>query len=156
MDRRWLWPIVGVTAFVLACLALGWWQWDRAQSASGTARNLAYALEWPSFAAFAIYMVVKGFHLERAKSDEDDPANLHAATEPADAPTPADAPVVEPDRASEAAPSGSRAPQRRDASPGATPWTARRPAIPEDDPDTDLVSYNRYLAALNAADQQDA
>lgn len=172
MDRRWLWPIAGVTVFVFACLALGWWQWDRAQSASGTARNLAYALEWPSFAAFAIYMVVKGFSLERAKSEEDAPGNPGAAAAPVDAPTAgtaphadtapaavtptADTPAAEPDPASASAASASRVPQRRSAPVGATPWTARRPAIPEDDPDTDLVSYNRYLAALNAADQQDA
>ena len=38
-----------------ACLALGWWQWDRYESASGTAQNLGYALQWPLFAGFVVY-----------------------------------------------------------------------------------------------------
>ena len=39
----------------LACLALGWWQWERYESASGTGQNLGYALQWPVFAAFVVY-----------------------------------------------------------------------------------------------------
>src|SRR3984893_17818965 len=39
----------------LACLALGWWQWERCQSTSGTGQNLGYALQWPLFAAFVVY-----------------------------------------------------------------------------------------------------
>jgi DNA-binding transcriptional regulator of glucitol operon len=37
------------------CLALGWWQWTRFQSASGTFQNLGYALQWPMFAWFCVY-----------------------------------------------------------------------------------------------------
>ena len=37
------------------CLALGWWQWTRFQSASGSFQNLGYALQWPAFAGFCIY-----------------------------------------------------------------------------------------------------
>ena len=37
------------------CLALGWWQWTRFQSASGTFQNLGYALQWPAFAGFCVY-----------------------------------------------------------------------------------------------------
>jgi DNA-binding transcriptional regulator of glucitol operon len=37
------------------CLALGWWQWTRFQSASGTFQNLGYALQWPLFAWFCVY-----------------------------------------------------------------------------------------------------
>lgn len=147
VDRRWLWPLVGIIVFVLACLALGWWQWDRAQSASGTARNLAYALEWPSFAGFAIYMLVKAIKLERVKdepaAEEIDGADRAGSTgqksaeavEDRRSPTPA---VAAP------------------APPGTTAWTARRPSIPADDPDDELVSYNRYLASLNAAEQRDS
>jgi len=39
----------------LACLALGWWQWQRYESATGTGQNLGYALQWPLFAAFVVY-----------------------------------------------------------------------------------------------------
>jgi DNA-binding transcriptional regulator of glucitol operon len=37
------------------CLALGWWQWTRFQSPSGTFQNLGYALQWPLFAWFCVY-----------------------------------------------------------------------------------------------------
>jgi DNA-binding transcriptional regulator of glucitol operon len=37
------------------CLALGWWQWTRFQSVSGTYQNLGYALQWPVFAWFCVY-----------------------------------------------------------------------------------------------------
>lgn len=37
------------------CLALGWWQWTRFQSMSGTFQNLGYALQWPLFAGFCVY-----------------------------------------------------------------------------------------------------
>jgi DNA-binding transcriptional regulator of glucitol operon len=38
----------------LACLALGWWQWQRYESASSTGQNLGYALQWPLFASQAM------------------------------------------------------------------------------------------------------
>ncbi len=38
-----------------ACLALGWWQWTRFQSVSGSFQNLGYALQWPLFAWFCVY-----------------------------------------------------------------------------------------------------
>ena len=38
-----------------SCLALGWWQWTRFQSTSGSFQNLGYALQWPLFAWFCIY-----------------------------------------------------------------------------------------------------
>ncbi len=37
------------------CLALGWWQWTRFESVSGTFQNLGYALQWPLFAWFCVY-----------------------------------------------------------------------------------------------------
>jgi DNA-binding transcriptional regulator of glucitol operon len=50
----------------LACLALGWWQWQRFQSASGTFQNLGYALQWPLFAAFVVYAYRKFVRYEEA------------------------------------------------------------------------------------------
>ena len=41
------------------CLALGWWQWTRFQSTSGTFQNLGYALQWPLFAWFCVYAYYK-------------------------------------------------------------------------------------------------
>ena len=34
---------------------LGWWQWTRYESVSGTFQNLGYALQWPMFAGFCMY-----------------------------------------------------------------------------------------------------
>ncbi|SRX94311.1 hypothetical protein [Saccharomonospora viridis DSM 43017] [Mycobacterium shimoidei] len=54
--RRRRWALITLV-FVAATgfLALGWWQWTRFQSASGTFQNLGYALQWPMFAAFCVY-----------------------------------------------------------------------------------------------------
>jgi DNA-binding transcriptional regulator of glucitol operon len=48
------------------CLALGWWQWTRFQSPSGTFQNLGYALQWPLFAWFCIYAYRNYFRYEEA------------------------------------------------------------------------------------------
>ena len=49
-----------------ACLALGWWQWQRFESTSGTGQNLGYALQWPLFAAFVVYAYRKFVRYEEA------------------------------------------------------------------------------------------
>lgn len=53
-------------AITAACgsLALGWWQWTRFQSGSGTFQNLGYALQWPLFAWFFLYAYRKYVHYE--------------------------------------------------------------------------------------------
>lgn len=54
--RRRRWALIALVFVAAAgCLALGWWQWTRFQSASGTFQNLGYALQWPLFAWFCIY-----------------------------------------------------------------------------------------------------
>lgn len=47
--------IILVIIAACGCLALGWWQWTRFQSASGTFQNLGYAMQWPLFAWFCVY-----------------------------------------------------------------------------------------------------
>jgi DNA-binding transcriptional regulator of glucitol operon len=47
--------IILAIAAAAGCLALGWWQWTRFQSPSGTFQNLGYALQWPLFAWFCVY-----------------------------------------------------------------------------------------------------
>ncbi|MEU8900990.1 transcriptional regulator [Nocardia sp. NPDC048505] len=58
-----------------ACLALGWWQWERFESASGTGQNLGYALQWPLFAGFAVFAYFRFVRLERESEEtgEDTP-----------------------------------------------------------------------------------
>ena len=48
------------------CLALGWWQWTRFESNSGTFQNLGYALQWPMFAGFCVYAYRKFVRFEEA------------------------------------------------------------------------------------------
>jgi DNA-binding transcriptional regulator of glucitol operon len=47
---------VGVLSLALLFCRLGWWQWDRARSATGGVQNVIYALQWPSFAVFGLVM----------------------------------------------------------------------------------------------------
>ena len=55
-----------VAVAALGCLALGWWQWTRFESAGGTAQNLGYALQWPLFAGFVVYAYRRFVQLEQA------------------------------------------------------------------------------------------
>lgn len=163
VDRRWLWPFVGVALFVAACVLLAWWQWDRSQSVSGTARNLAYALEWPSFAGFAVYMLIRAIRLERAESAEDaadsadaDDVNAdHSATE--SGPTADAARAVSADAVSVDVTGSADGRAGTPVVPRQQPkvWTARRPSdVADPEPDPDLDQYNQYLAMLNAADEE--
>ena len=47
---------------VTCCLALGWWQLERALS--GNTLSWVYTFEWPFFAAYALYMWWKLLHEE--------------------------------------------------------------------------------------------
>lgn len=57
------------------CLALGWWQWTRFQSVSGTYQNLGYALQWPLFAWFCVYAYRKFVRYE------EEPPQAHNSAE---------------------------------------------------------------------------
>ena len=63
-------PLVAlvVVAFV-ACLGLGWWQWERFSS-GGTFQNLGYAFQWPLFAFFVIYAYRRFVVLESGAAAE--------------------------------------------------------------------------------------
>lgn len=56
--------VVLVLVVAAGCLALGWWQWERFESSSGSGQNLGYALQWPLFAAFAVYAYRRFVQLE--------------------------------------------------------------------------------------------
>ncbi len=58
--------IILVVVAACGCLALGWWQWTRYESASGTFQNLGYALQWPFFAGFCVYAYRKFVRYEQA------------------------------------------------------------------------------------------
>ena len=58
--------ILGVIVAASGCLALGWWQWTRFESNSGTFQNLGYAVQWPMFAGFCVYAYRKFIHYEQS------------------------------------------------------------------------------------------
>lgn len=60
------------------CLALGWWQWNRFQSVSGSFQNLGYALQWPLFAWFCVYAYRK---FVRYEEEPPPPRSTGAVTE---------------------------------------------------------------------------
>jgi DNA-binding transcriptional regulator of glucitol operon len=62
--------ILLVIVAACGCLALGWWQWSRFESASGTFQNLGYALQWPFFAAFCVYAYRKFVRYEDAPPEQ--------------------------------------------------------------------------------------
>ncbi|WP_460695256.1 transcriptional regulator [Nocardia thraciensis] len=121
--------IILVVVAALACLALGWWQWGRFESATGTAQNLGYALQWPLFAGFVVFAYFRFVRLER-DTDAGEPESSDADTSAAR--IRANAKPVAP----------------REIPAGLLP---ERPTAPRDD-DPVLAEYNRYLAELNAQD----
>lgn len=120
--------ILVVAVGTIGCLALGWWQWERFGSASGTGQNLGYALQWPLFAAFLVFAYRRFVQLEDGQAtDQPNPSAASSA-----------APVRE-------IPADLLPPR-----PQAAPLLA-------DESDTGLeaaqtVEYNNYLAELAARD----
>ena len=83
------------------CLALGWWQWTRFESNSGSFQNLGYALQWPMFAGFCVYAYRQLVRYEEAPpappgtgSITEIPSGLLPERPPAAAPQQADDPVL--------------------------------------------------------------
>lgn len=64
LSPRWLAGHVVVTLVFAATLWLAWWQWSRAGSATGGLQNLGYALQWPVFGGFAVFVWVRAIRLQ--------------------------------------------------------------------------------------------
>ncbi|MFG2168530.1 hypothetical protein [Micromonospora chersina] len=120
----WIARHVAMVVLVVGFLGLGWWQVTRA--AEGNSLSFGYAIEWPVFAGFVVFVWWRELrHALRASREEPaTPAPPAAAgSEPADA-----APAV-------------RRPVR----------VSRVPAVPVGGADDgELAAYNRYLSWLNA------
>ncbi|MEV4659829.1 hypothetical protein [Micromonospora sp. NPDC049301] len=128
---RWLWTPawiarhVAMVVLVVGFLGLGWWQISRATA--GNSISWGYAVEWPVFAGFVVYVWWREVRLARRKVAEADAPQVDTAAEPAPAVTTGSRPAV-------------RRPVR----------VARVPAASEAVEDRDLAAYNDYLSWLNA------
>ncbi|MBO4139546.1 hypothetical protein J5U46_05165 [Micromonospora tulbaghiae] len=130
MNRLWTpaWIVrhVAMVVLVAGCLGMGWWQVTRA--AGGNAISFGYAIEWPVFAGFVIFVWWREVR-----------QTLRAA---------------DPAAAEDTAPSAGAAPS---VTVPATPAVRRPvrvvrvPAAPADGADdAELAAYNSYLSWLNA------
>jgi hypothetical protein len=147
-----------VAAFVVTCLRLGWWQWQRF-GLTGSAQNLGYTFQWPTFALFAIFMWWRLSKLE-AQRRQRQARDAETATppEPAERTRPG-----EPAR-----PAARTSPgpvERSGTSPGPVERSGAteptRPATaasaePPDELDDELAAYNRYLAQLHTKESNRA
>ena len=72
---RWLLGHVVVAAVAIVFVRLGWWQWSHARQ--GNTLSYGYALQWPLFAGFGVFLWFRIIH-ERPRApvrgDDDEPA----------------------------------------------------------------------------------
>lgn len=120
----WLARHVAALALVAAFLGLGWWQISRA--AAGNALSWAYAVEWPVFAGFVVFLW------------------LREARRTLRAPVAGDAPAPAERTAQPSPPRASTVGRPVRSARMATPRTPQ----PDDDPE--LAEYNRYLRWLTS------
>jgi DNA-binding transcriptional regulator of glucitol operon len=162
LTLRWIGFTLLVIAAVATFLFLAWWQLRRYESWSGDWQNLGYALQWPFFAVFAVYL---WWRLLRDGDPSAQPEHVEgvAANERPLARTGAGA-------GAGAARAGSGTERRRGAGSEAEPvalpplppkrLTASAVAAPAtngaelDEADAAaLAAYNRYLTALSERDR---
>lgn len=157
LTLRWIGFTLLVIAAVATFLLLAWWQLRRYESWSGDWQNLGYALQWPFFAVFAVYL---WWRLLRDGDPSAQPERAEgAAAQDRDLePTGSDV---------GAARAGSRMGRRHDARseaepvmlPPLPPKRLTASAVPAGGAELDeadaaaLAAYNRYLAALSERDR---
>ncbi|WP_208758454.1 hypothetical protein [Micromonospora violae] len=121
----WIVRHVAMVVLVVGFLGLGWWQVSRA--AAGNSLSWGYAVEWPIFAGFVVYIWWREVKLARRRAAEADAPPEETVVEPASEVTTGSRPAV-------------RRPVR----------VSRVPATGDVVEDTDLAAYNHYLSWLNA------
>jgi hypothetical protein len=128
LTPRWLLVHAAVVVLVIGFLLLGWWQVTRA--AQGNLLSFGYAVEWPVFAGFVIFVWIREMRRflrpqgERSQGDAGD-VPTERAQEPDVRSTPAPARTL------------ARRPRRSE-------------AAYDDSDDPELAAYNHYLAWRNA------
>ncbi|MGC4810053.1 hypothetical protein ACLQ29_05925 [Micromonospora sp. DT228] len=121
----WIARHVAMVVLVVGFLGLGWWQVSRA--AAGNSLSWGYAVEWPIFAGFVVYVWWREVKLARRRTTDTDVPSAEPAAEPAPA-------VI----------AGSRPAVRRPVR------VSRAPSGGDAVEDTDLAAYNHYLSWLSA------
>ncbi|MEU8329896.1 hypothetical protein [Micromonospora sp. NPDC048839] len=121
----WIARHVAMVVLVVGFLGLGWWQISRASA--GNSLSWGYAVEWPIFAGFVVYVWWREVKLARRRATDTDAPSAEPATEPAPTVTTGSRPVV-------------RRPVR----------VSRGPSGDDAVEDTDLAAYNHYLSWLSA------
>ncbi|WP_430497417.1 hypothetical protein ACQRWP_22140 [Micromonospora trifolii] len=121
----WIARHVAMVVLVVSFLGLGWWQISRATA--GNSLSWGYAVEWPIFAGFVVYVWWREVKLARRRAAEADAPPEDPAVEPTPAVTDGSRPTV-------------RRPVR----------VSRVPATGDVVEDNDLAAYNHYLSWLNA------
>jgi DNA-binding transcriptional regulator of glucitol operon len=141
LTPRWIAFTLVVAAASTAFLFMAWWQLARFESSTGSWQNLGYTLQWPFFAAFAVYVWWKLLHdTDQSTETGSDPTGADRAE--AGSRRGAD---IQSDVVAERVPPGDASPRSdgRD-----------RPDEPADPDDPELAAYNAYLAALHRRDQR--
>nr|WP_246300596.1 hypothetical protein [Actinopolyspora biskrensis] len=115
-------------AAVVAAGWLGWWQWERAHEAGGSFQNLGYALQWPLFGGFALFLWYQVVRTLNGTEPHEEAEPVAESADPGE--------------------TGSSAPEA--AGPRRSPVPPPAPPVTEDE-DPQLAEYNRYLAELNAS-----
>ena len=135
LTPRWLLVHAGVVVLVVAFLLLCWWQVTRA--AAGNLLSFGYAIEWPAFAGFLIFVWIR----EMRKALRSGPAPEAEAV----------AVPLEPirSRSSSLGSRSSSALPMETATVRSKARAARREAAYDDSDDPALAAYNHYLAWLN-------
>lgn len=137
-----------VVIAAVVCLLMGWWQWDRYESSSGTGQNLGYALQWPLFAVACVWGYRRFIQLEAEYAEED--AAIARAGAPDDSAT-SNGHAVDAAVASPAAHPARRDDALREIPVGFLPQRAATPAT-AGETDGTTEDYNRMLAELAAGD----
>ncbi|WBB79536.1 hypothetical protein O7606_25865 [Micromonospora sp. WMMD882] len=144
----WIARHVAMVVLVVGFCALGWWQIDRAV-AGGNSSSWAYAVEWPIFAAFVVFVWWR--EVRHALRGPDAPPATTAAARNGAHPTGGRDSAGGTDAPDGTAPTGGRGPNRSGVPPVRRPVRVARASVPPGDGgDADLAAYNRYLAWLNA------
>jgi hypothetical protein len=91
LTPRWLGLHALLVVSLLVLGRVGLWQWDRAQTASGSWQNYGYAVQWWLFAGFAVFLYAKTVldELDPSRTDDDaddalPPVVQHQAPPPAE------------------------------------------------------------------------